>query len=344
MANDLAVLKAFIAVASTYPRVRHGKWIPVSYWTPKVGLKLQESIKARRLLKVLEKLHVTNRDFTAEDSTTFGNILKVESTERRISKDEGAGLTRVAFLYIVTAAAPADTLPDNQTELARFFQSRYEQYLKRKSMLDPKNFPPKAVLPKIDTTDSLADDTVPSLACVTPQSEESELCKDENKDIMVLLQSIIKPEFLCRVDLLKTDVCLDDFCSTVQSIGRRAQARANQQHYETLAKDRYDDNITADQEKYEKLFKRFCCPWSKHAIQTFLQTALQIADDGDPTVLQLQKYGGIGYGRRLVGVIPGNTAKKFYKNGKAWMPNLYDAIAGGSMTRYDVCFWLIKLH
>ena len=45
-------------------------------------------------------------------------------------------------------------------------------------------------------------------------------------------------------------------------------------------------------------------------------------------------------------IVPGDTPKKFYKNGKTWLPQFYDAVAGdaGNMSRYDTCYWLMKLH
>ena len=111
MVDDKAIVNAFIAVASVYPRVRHGKWIPLTYWTPKVSLKLQEPIRPRKLLTALEKLHVTNRNFTAEEAGTFGSILKIESTERCITRIGSTKLSRVGFLFVVTAAAPTEALP-----------------------------------------------------------------------------------------------------------------------------------------------------------------------------------------------------------------------------------------
>ena len=346
-------MKAFIAVASVYPRVRHGKWIPLTYWTPKVSLKLQEPIQPRKLFKVLEKLHVINRDFTADDAKTYGSIKKVESTGRRITKEGCSKLSRVGFLFIVTAEAPAEKLPVNQTELARFFQQRHDAYHRRKSMLDPptqQQYPPKEAaaaeqtLPKIDTEFATSDHS-PVPACITPPNqEENVLYNEQNNDLLVLLGSIIRPEYMERFDLLQPGACLDSFRLTIQSIGRSSQLEANKEHYETLAKDRYDDDIKVNSRaKYEPLLNRFCCPWSKRAIQGFLHTALQLAET-DPSILQLRKYGGLGYGQRLVAVVPGDTPKKFYKNGKSWLQKLYQAVGGGTMTRYDVCFWMIKLH
>ena len=188
MANDMEIIQAFIAVASVYPRVRHGKWIPLTYWTPKVSLKLQEPIKPRKLFKVLEKLHVVNRDFTADDAKMYGSIKKIESTERRIAKEEDSSKqSRVGFLFIVTATNPSEPLPDNQTDLAKFFQGRYYQYHRRKSMLDPPTsqqfLPPaeateatKEALPAINTNIVDTDITPPGVAaCITPHMEEASI-------------------------------------------------------------------------------------------------------------------------------------------------------------------------
>ena len=78
MVNDIDVVKAFIATASVYSNLRHGKWIPATYWSRKASLKLPNRISSSKLVKSLEKLHVTNRIFMENEETIeFGILNKV---------------------------------------------------------------------------------------------------------------------------------------------------------------------------------------------------------------------------------------------------------------------------
>ena len=155
----------------------------------------------------------------------------------------------------------------------------------------------------------------------------------------------MRPEHLAKPDLLVDGASIDEFRSTLQKFGCDLQRKSNQVHCETLSKDKCDDSINGfDSQRHNPFLVRFCCPPSKRAIQGFLQIALLMANDGDPSILNLPKHGGVGHGKRLVAVVPGDTPKTFYKNGKGWLPRLCDAIGGNNMSRHDVCFWLTKLH
>lgn len=139
MAPDLSIGEAFINVASVCPRIRHGKWIPLTYWCPKVCHKLEETVEPRKLFRVLEKLHITNREFTSEEKERFGSIKMIESTERRLLTKEGSNkLSRVGFFCVATSKSSAEEIPHNQVELSKFFQARCNQHHARKSMLNPR--------------------------------------------------------------------------------------------------------------------------------------------------------------------------------------------------------------
>ena len=135
--NDVAIQDAFESVATTYSKVRHGKYIPLTYWVIKVNKKLHDRrITPRKLLRSLENLNLVNRTL---DVAELGGVVKVVATERRITRgnQEGSKPTRVGFLCVITSDTPEEILPLNQTELGRFFQSRYFQYQTRKSILIP---------------------------------------------------------------------------------------------------------------------------------------------------------------------------------------------------------------
>lgn len=329
MVNDIDVVKAFVATASVYSNLRHGKWIPATYWSRKASVKLPSRITSSKLIKSLEKLHVTNRIFMENEETIeFGILNKVESTERRICRNGNSNPKRTVFLCVTTKSCSQERLPVNQTELANFFQAKYDLYNRRKSVLHFQPTPTKRAASHRFSLSPIPAQAVPTI------QEPNSLHDNNNQDILALLQTIIRPEYLVKEDLLIKDACINSFRSELQKLGCSFQARQNKDHYESLAKDRYDDSIQVfNRQKYECFFRRFCCPWSKRAIQSFLLMALQFADDGDSSVLHLPKSGGVGYGPHLVPVIPGDTAKKLYKNGKGWMPRLYQELAGGAMTK-----------
>ena len=275
----------------------------------------------------------------------------MSSTERRLVKEGGVSkMTRVGFLCVHTSTTPTEAIPDNQTELAKFFQSRCDQYHARRSMLhvhqpplvrrvDPATVPTETVT-RVNDLEPINPSQV-----VAPTEMTNSLHEPENRDVLTLLQSIIRPEYLTKPDLLIKETSIDAFRSNLRTLGCNMQTEANKKYCDTLSKDKYDDNINVHKkERHKPFLDRFCCPWSKRAIQGFLQIALLMSNDGEPGIMNLPKHGGLGHGKRLVAVVPGDTPKNFYKNGKGWLPQLYNAIAGRSMSRYDVCFWLIKLH
>ena len=259
MVKDITLICAFLSVAAVYPSVRHGKWIPVTYWAPKVGLKLNEKVNPQKLFKVLEKMHVTNREFTADDVQLYQNgiqiiIEKVESTMRRIIQEGKSTPSRVGFLFIATKTNPSESLPSNQTELSKFFQSRYDNYHQRRSILST---------PALQTP---MKESVPTYSTNAPPSV-SKIYQSTNQDVLGLLQTIIRPEYLLRRDLLKDeDKCFDVFRLSVQKLGCALQTEANKVYYDILSRDRYDDNINIkDLAKYKPFLGRFCCPFSKRA-------------------------------------------------------------------------------
>lgn len=344
MVSDIQIIKAFVATASVHSKLRHGKWIPATYWAPKVSLKLPTRIKAQKLVKVLEKLHVTNRKFTQDEVIDVGILVNVDATERRIIRSDSSKPSRVSFICVNTKISGQETLPVNHSELARFFQARYDQYQSRKSILLLPQTPQKS---KATPSAPLKENkTIPTIH----EESNNRLYEDGNRDLLALLEIIIRPEYLQKCDLLKDgdlEAMIESFRLEVQSVGCRFQTQENERFYKILARDRYDDNIqSSNKQKYEPFLTKFCCPWSRRAIQGFLTTAIKIAEDDDSSILQLPKFGGIGYGQRLVPVVPGDTPRKLYKNAKGWMPRLYEAINGNcsSMSRYDICYWLIKLH
>ena len=75
---------------------------------------------------------------------------------------------------------------------------------------------------------------------------------------------------------------------------------------------------------------------------------LDAAIGATSTIFQLHKYcggDGKGFGKRLVAIIPSDTSKKLFTNGKRWLPDFYTAIdTSGSLDLYTVCYQLILLH
>ena len=336
--DELKVRNSFLTVAGCYPKLRHGKYIPLTYWVIKVNKKLLaqglQRITPRKLLRSLEKLGLINRELEADE---MGDICKICATERRITRISGANPTRVGFLCVATAGTPEETLPLNQHELGKLFQARYVQYQHRKSIL---------ILPPIDTGEVTAvRDAVPPPRVVTPTEHMHEILKDKNKEIYDPLSSVIKPDKL--VAMLKEDIDLDSFKNKVQDIGCRMRAEANTKHFSMLAKDRYDDRVrVSDKNKYTAFLNRFCCPLSKKAIQGFMLLALKIDEESKATgMMQLQKYGGNGYGQRLVAVVPADTGANLKQTARRWLPQLFEAIRGNeNLSQYEIAFHLLKLH
>ena len=125
--------------------------------------------------------------------------------------------------------------------------------------------------------------------------------------------------------------------------------QANKQKYDALSS--HDSLSTQiDCSKYKPFFDNFCCPINKRAIQGIVDTALKIDNDsnGESGIFQLNKYrgrSGKGSGKRLVAIIPSDTQKKLYKNGKKWLPRLYETLTiANSLDRYTICYQLILLH
>ena len=200
--------------------------------------------------------------------------------------------------------------------------------------------------PPINTTREASS---PPRRVVTPTPEPThELFCEENQDVFHILESIIKPEYL-QPECFIQSTSADDFRQKILKVGSILRTQDNKEHFETLAKDRYDDTIHVDDEKkakYKPLFDRFCCPFSKRAVQAFLRIAIKIDESSSRTnILQLTKYGGNGYGERLVAVIPADSPANLNKSAKQWLPKLCESIRGNDeMSQYDVWFNLIKLQ
>ena len=167
--KDIDIARAFVATASVFTKIRHGKFIPATYWAPKVSQKLPVKVSAKKLGRALEKPHITNRIFTEnDDQIGLGSITKIESTERRISRNDAKTPTRVLFICVVTGACAQEILPENQSELSKHFQDRYDHYHRRRSML---HLPPPTPLKAAN----LVKESIPS-----PVQESNKLFDDGN--------------------------------------------------------------------------------------------------------------------------------------------------------------------
>ena len=340
---ELKVFNTFLQVASRR-KDRYGKFIPLTYWVIKVNKKLEKPIPCQKLLRSLEKLNAINAEFST-DVTKKTGLSKLVWTERRIVRAAGGNPVRVGFLCVITPTVPEEALPLNKTEAGKFFQARYSKYQNRKSILiTPTLIIPPPATKKLEENKK-AEPPVPR--AVTPTEEPiHELYHDSNKDLLGLLQMIIKPEFL-SAKILKDGTSANDLRQSIESIGCNIRAAKNKEYYRFLAKDRYDDEIRVgdDGGKYFPLLGRFCCPLSKRAIQSFLKLAINIDEiSKESNVLQLQKYGGNGYGQRLVAVVPADTPNNLRKTARRWLPTLYEAIRGTDMSEQTVSFELIKLQ
>ena len=197
---------------------------------------------------------------------------------------------------VVTAEAPEETLPLNDTDKGNFFRGRYAQYQHRKSALAP---PTPLVCPTIDTAAPALRDVSPPRLITPPPEKLHDIFYASNKDLLDQLRLIIKPEYLegqsdsCFIK----DACLSDLRKKIEVIGCNMRTETNKKYYEILAKDRYNDSIDlkADKRmKYLHFFCRFCCPISKRAVQSFLQQMALTLDkqSKQSNILQLQKFGG----------------------------------------------------
>ena len=257
------------------------------------------------------------------------------ATERRIIRFDGAKPTRVGFLCVVTDNESEEALPNNQHDVGKLFQAGYSKYQQRKSIL----LLPPPTPAAINTTRSFIDSVSPPKN-VTPSEPTNDLFKEKNKDLLALIQSIIKPQYLQQQSIFVEDVDLDRFRVDIEDLGCQIRAASNEKYYATLAENRYDDSVCVNNKAlYGSILDRFCCPLSKRAIQTFLLMALKIDAESKSTgILQLQKYGGNGYGKRLVPVVPADSAINLIKSAKRWWPELCDAVCGEDISSYSVSF------
>ena len=232
--NEQKVLDAFMLVAGKCPRLRHGKYIPLTYWVIKVNKKLEEAIQPRKLLRSLEKLNAINVEFSTETVQQTG-VLKVVATERRVVRMQGSKPVRVGFLCVVTPMKPEENLPLNQTELGKFFQLRYGQYQNRKSIAPvgaPRltmpgasflSIPPLAPTNDVTTSLSSSSSVSPPRAVTPTEDINHEFYQLENKDLLDLLQSVIKPE--CLSNALLDGAKPDDFRQKIEAVGCKIRAK-----------------------------------------------------------------------------------------------------------------------
>ena len=86
MVDNKTIRAAFIGAASTYSRLRHGRWIPLTYWVIKVNKKLpnDQRILPWKLLSSLEKLNAINRPFNSDDpDDAVYEKIKMIATQQR---------------------------------------------------------------------------------------------------------------------------------------------------------------------------------------------------------------------------------------------------------------------
>ncbi|CAB9516818.1 unknown protein [Seminavis robusta] len=333
MASYAEIERAFIAVA--HKDFVLGEWIPLSYWTHKVCLKLADELplKISRLRDSLTKMNAVNKPFaSSEDQVKYGDIIRIHKTDRRILV--GSKLKRIHFLCVETDNTGCEKF-SNEKQKQLKFESRYHSYRRRDTFI--------ANHLVIDTTDN--DQTKKQPAIVTPtetRSQRNDITHEGNKDVRELLETIFDQGQL--PDLLTFDVDLDSFRSKVQAMGIRLQKEANEKRSRMLAEEDDDLSHAVDKSKVEAFLDRFCCPLRRSSIQSFLHVALQINDAGCRDILQLQKYGGSkGRGLNLVPVIPADSATSLVRNAKKYLPGFFGAIVYGDFTRRETCFCLTKL-
>ena len=144
MIDQKTIRSAFVAVASAYPWLRHGRWIPVTYRVIKVNKKLpnDQRILTQKLISSLEKLNAINRCFDSSKIQTMPCIRSLyqlwQLRDVFVEWKAGGNPTRVTFACVVTAEAPEEALPTNDTDRGNFFRGRYAQYQHCKRVLMPR--------------------------------------------------------------------------------------------------------------------------------------------------------------------------------------------------------------